>query len=138
MTIESKHVRASRWKIAGCVAAAMFAATALGVSTSQAAEKKPPFVIGVSNDSVANPFRVQMINEIKYYASQHPELIKDLIVLNAGEDTNKQISDVQDLLSRGVDGIVLSPHSNTAFKGVLKDAKENGIRSRPITTTSPR
>jgi ribose transport system substrate-binding protein len=132
MTIESKQVRTSRWKIAGCVAAsAMFAATPLGVSTSQAAEKKPPFVIGVSNDSVANPFRVQMINEIKYYASKHPELIKELIILNAGEDTNKQISDVQDLISRGVDAIVLSPHSNTAFASVLKDAKDNNI---PVAT----
>ena len=73
-----------------------------------------------------------MINEIKYYASQHPELIKDLIVLNAGEDTNKQISDVQDLISRGVDGIVLSPHSNTAFTAVLKDAKEYGIPGRHL------
>ena len=72
-----------------------------------------------------------MINEIKYYASKHPELIKDLVVLNAGEDTNKQISDVQDLISRGVDGIVLSPHSNTAFASVLKDAKDNNI---PVAT----
>jgi ABC-type sugar transport system substrate-binding protein len=111
MKIESKQVRTLRWKVAGCAAAAaMFAANSLSVSTGQAAEKKPPFVIGVSNDSVANPFRVQMINEIKYYASKHPELIKELIILNAGEDTNKQISDVQDLISRGVDAIVLSPH----------------------------
>src|ERR1700727_2308048 len=132
MTIESKQVTTSRWKVAGCmVAVAIFAVTALDVSASQAAEKKPPFVIGVSNDSVANPFRVQMINEIKYYASKHPELIKELIVLNAGEDTNKQISDVQDLISRGVDAIVLSPHSNTAFASVLKDAKDNNI---PVAT----
>jgi ribose transport system substrate-binding protein len=101
-----------------------FAATVLATGVANAAEKQPPYVIGVSNDSVANPLRVQMINEIQYYASQHPELIKELIVLNAGEDTNKQISDVQDLISRGVDGIVLSPHSNTAFTAVLKDAKE--------------
>lgn len=122
-------MKKSRWMMAG-IAAAALAATAMATGAS-AEEKKPPFVIGVSNDSVANPFRVQMINEIKYYASQHPELIKDLIVLNAGEDTNKQISDVQDLISRGVDGIVLSPHSNTAFAGVLKDAKEYGI---PVAT----
>jgi len=88
-------------------------------------------VIGVSNDSVANPFRVQMINEIKYFAQQHPDIIKDLIVLNAGENTNKQISDVQDLLSRGVDGIVLSPNSGTAFNSVLQDAKQLEI---PIAT----
>jgi ribose transport system substrate-binding protein len=131
MRNESKPAKTSRWRMAGLVAAAMLAATALGAASGHAAEKKPPFVIGVSNDSVANPFRVQMINEIKYYASQHPELIKDLIVLNAGEDTNKQISDVQDLIARGVDGIVLSPHSNTAFVSVLKDAKENNI---PVAT----
>jgi ribose transport system substrate-binding protein len=128
---ESKPAKISRWRIAGFVAAAMLAAAPWGAATSQAAEKKPPFVIGVSNDSVANPFRVQMINEIKYYASKHPELIKELIVLNAGEDTNKQISDVQDLISRGVDAIVLSPHSNTAFASVLKDAKDNNI---PVAT----
>lgn len=121
--------RTSRWMMTGIAAAAL--AVAAMATGAEAADKKPPFVIGVSNDSVANPFRVQMINEIKYYASQHPELIKDLIVLNAGEDTNKQISDVQDLISRGVDGIVLSPHSNTAFAGVLKDAKEYGI---PVAT----
>ncbi|HTZ67128.1 MAG TPA: substrate-binding domain-containing protein [Roseiarcus sp.] len=131
MRNESKPAKSSRRRVAGLVAAAILAATALGVTSSRAADKKPPFVIGVSNDSVANPFRVQMINEIKYYASKHPELIKDLIVLNAGEDTNKQISDVQDLIARGVDGIVLSPHSNTAFVSVLKDAKENGI---PVAT----
>jgi ABC-type sugar transport system substrate-binding protein len=94
MSNESKPGKMHRWGIARLVAAAMLATTTLSAATSYAAEKKPPFVIGVSTDSVANPFRVQMINEIKYYASKHPELIKDLIVLNAGEDTNKQISDV--------------------------------------------
>ena len=129
--VESKPAKTSRRKFAGLVAAATLAATVLGTAAGHAAEKNPPFVIGVSNDSVANPFRVQMINEIKYYASKHPELIKELVVLNAGEDTNKQISDVQDLISRGVDAIVLSPHSNTAFASVLKDAKDNNI---PVAT----
>jgi ribose transport system substrate-binding protein len=129
MTIESKPHKSRRLNILAVVIALSSMAFATG--SGHAAEKKPPYVIGVSNDSVANPFRVQMINEIKYYASQHPELIKDLIVLNAGEDTNKQISDVQDLISRGVDGIVLSPHSNTAFAAVLKDAKQYDI---PVAT----
>ena len=131
MRVESKSAKTSRRTFAGLVAAATLAATVMGAAAGHAAEKNPPFVIGVSNNSVANPFRVQMINEIKYYASKHPELIKELVVLNAGEDTNKQISDVQDLISRGVDAIVLSPHSNTAFASVLKDAKDNNI---PVAT----
>ncbi|HWJ75149.1 MAG TPA: substrate-binding domain-containing protein [Kaistia sp.] len=130
MTKNRLRENGSRARMVGFAVAALTAA--MLVSTAgNAEEKKPPYVIGVSNDSVANPFRVQMINEIKYYASQHPELIKELVVLNAGEDTNKQISDVQDLLSRGVDGIVLSPHSNKSFTPVLKDAKQYGI---PVAT----
>ena len=121
----------SLWTTASTMLAALAVAT-LSTGAAQAAEvKKPPFVIGVSNDSVANPFRVQMINEIKYFADQHPDIIKNLIVLNAGENTNKQISDVQDLLSRGVDGIVLSPNSATAFNSVLQDAKQLEI---PVAT----
>jgi ribose transport system substrate-binding protein len=123
--------RRSLWVI-GCEALAVAVTLALSTGMAQAADaKKPPFVMGVSNDSVANPFRVQMINEIKYFADQHPDLIKTLIVLNAGEDTNKQISDVQDLLSRGVDGILLSPNSSAAFNSVLRDAKQLGI---PVAT----
>lgn len=139
------------WLATAVVASLVFAACSSGSSASPAATgaasvapsaaapsesaaagvKQPPYVIGVSNDSVANPFRVQMIHEIEYYASQHPELISKLIVLNAGEDTNKQLSDVQDLISQGVDGIVLSPNSSTAFDAVLKDAKAAGI---PVAT----
>ena len=123
--------KCSRWAIVREVVAVLVA-TALSVGVAQASEaKKPPFVMGVSNDSVANPFRVQMINEIKYFADQHPDLIKDLIVLNAGESTNKQISDVQDLLSRGVDAILLSPNSSTAFNSVLRDAKKLAV---PVAT----
>lgn len=73
MRVESKPAKTSRRKSAGLVAAATLAATVLGAAAGHAAEKNPPFVIGVSNDSVANPFRVQMINEIKYYASKHPD-----------------------------------------------------------------
>src|ERR1700691_1680023 len=131
MTINSKHAKISHRRIVGLVALAILVATPFGAPASHAAEKKPPFGIGVADDSVANPFRVQMINEIKYYASKHPELIKDLVVLNAGEDTNKELSDVQDLISLGVDAIVLSLHSNTSFASVLKDAKDNNI---PVAT----
>lgn len=120
----TKH---ARWGVAGAVLAAVMA-VGLTTGPAQSAEmKKPPYVIGVSNNSLANAYRVQMINEIKYYAEQHPELIKKLIVLNAGEDTNKQISDVQDLLSQGVDGILLAANSRNAFNSVLSDAKQMGI-----------
>ena len=107
------------------------AGVAASAATKTAALASPPFVIGVSNDSVANPFRVQMLNEVKYFAQTHPNLIKKVIYLNANGDTNTQISDVEDLISAHVNGILLSPNSATAFASVLKSAKAAGI---PVAT----
>jgi ribose transport system substrate-binding protein len=107
------------------------AGVAASAATKTAALASPPFVIGVSNDSVANPFRVQMLNEVKYYAQTHPNLIKKVIYLNADGDTNTQIADVEDLISAHVNGILLSPNSATAFASVLKSAKAAGI---PVAT----
>ena len=89
--------------------------------------KKPPFVIGVSNVSVANSFRVQMIEEIKYYGKQHPDLIKDVIVTDAGGDANKQISDIEDLVTRKVDALLVAPASDTALTPAVDQAVAAGI-----------
>ena len=76
MTINSKQAKISHRGIVGFVAWAMLVATPLAVTAGHAAEKKPPFVIGVSNESVPSPDdqRDQILCE-------HPELIKDLVVL---------------------------------------------------------
>lgn len=127
----------SKWfKAIGAIAIASSVVVGCSSSTATPAPATPvartgPFVIGVSNDSVANAFRVQMENEIKYYASQHKDLIKELIVLDANGDTNKQIADVEDLIARKVDAIILSPNSSTALNPAIADAKKAGI---PVAT----
>jgi len=89
--------------------------------------KEPPFVIGVSNVSVANSFRVQMIEEIKYYGEQHPDLIKEVIITDAGGDANKQISDIEDLVTRKVDVLLVAPASDTALTPAVEQAIAAGI-----------
>ncbi len=98
------------------------AATASGSTT-----KQPPYLIGVSNVSVANSFRVQMIEEIKYFGKQHPDLIKDVIVTDAGGDANKQISDIEDLVTRKVDALLVAPASDTALTPAVEQAIAAGI-----------
>src|SRR5262245_47953517 len=92
--------------VAACAPAAPATESGAGAGT-----KQPPFVIGVSNVSVANSFRVQMIEEIKYYAAQHPDVIKEVIVTDAGGDANKQISDIEDLVTQKVDALLVAPAS---------------------------
>src|SRR5215210_3129746 len=89
--------------------------------------KQPPYVIGVSNVSVANSFRVQMIEEIKYAGTQRPDMIKDVIVTDAGGDANKQISDIEDLVTRKVDVLLVAPASDTALTPAVEQAIAAGI-----------
>ncbi len=91
------------------------------------AMKKPPYVIGVSNVSVANSFRVQMIEEIKYAGKQHPDMIKDVIVTDAGGDANKQISDIEDLVTRKVDALLVAAASDTVLTPAVEHAIAAGI-----------
>jgi ribose transport system substrate-binding protein len=108
--------------VAACTPAAPTAEPGAGSTT-----KQPPFVIGVSNVSVANSFRVQMIEEIKYYAEQHPELIKEVIITDAGGDANKQIADIEDLVTRKVDALLVAPASDTALTPAVEEAIAAGI-----------
>jgi len=88
--------------------------------------KKDSFVLGLSNISVVNTWRVQMIEEAKYEAKQHPE-IKEMVVTDAGGDNNRQVADIEDLLARGVDALLVAPGSEVALNGVLDKAYATGI-----------
>ena len=87
---------------------------------------KDSFTIGSSNISVANTWRVQMVEEAKYEASLHPQ-IAELVVTDAGGSVNKQISDIEDLMARGVDALVVAPGSETALNPVLERVYDAGI-----------
>ncbi len=89
--------------------------------------KEGPFVIGLSNFSLGNSWRVQMIEEAKYYANQHKDLVKELIVTEAEEDISKQISDIEDLIVKNVDAILITAASPKALVPVVEKAMAAGI-----------
>ncbi len=117
--------------LTACAPAATEAAAtepaATDVTATEPIGKTPPFVVGVSNVSVANSFRVQMIEEIKYYGSQNPDMIKEVIVTDAGGDANKQIADIEDLVTQGVDILLVAPASDTALTPAVDAAVDAGI-----------
>lgn len=90
------------------------------------ASTKDKFVLGFSNISVVNTWRVQMVEELKYEASLHPE-ISDVIVADAGGDVNKQVADIESLTARGVDALLVAPGSEVALNGALEKAYNAGI-----------
>ena len=85
------------------------------------ASEKDKFVLGFSNISVVNTWRVQMVEELKYEASLHPE-ISEMIVSDAGGDVNQQVADIESLITRGVDAILVAPGSEVALNNALEKA----------------
>src|ERR1700693_5605644 len=84
------------------VAAAVLAYR-LSALPSQAQQKT---TIGVSLAQDDNPFYIAMLRGIRDRAQ---ELGWDVVTVSANEDKAKQISGVQDLIARGVKGILISP-----------------------------
>jgi len=90
-------------------------------------KEDPPYVVGFSNIGVFNSWRQQMVREIEYAVTQHKDLIKEFIHTDAHSSIPKQIADIQDLIARGVDILLVTPASPTALNPILEKAYDMGI-----------
>jgi ribose transport system substrate-binding protein len=82
------------------------ALAALVLATLAPAAAQQKTVIGVSLAQDDNPFYIAMLRGIRERAG---ELGWELVTVSANEDKLKQINGVQDLVARGVKGILISP-----------------------------
>lgn len=89
-------------------------------------DAEPPYTLGLSNISVGNSFRVQMIEEARYEAERQ-DAVGELIVTDAGGQANKQISDVEDLLAQDIDALLITPASPSALAPIVERAHDKGI-----------
>src|SRR6516225_6466515 len=85
------------------LAALLALAAALALVPAIAQQK---ITIGVSLAQDDNPFYIAMLRGIRARAQ---ELGWDVATVSANEDKLKQINGVQDLIARGVKGILISP-----------------------------
>lgn len=90
-------------------------------------KKDGPYVIGFSNASISNSWRVGMLASIQQAAADNKDKIKQLIITDANDDPAKQVSDVQDLIERGVDLLIVSAATSDALDAIVTRAYEQGI-----------
>jgi ribose transport system substrate-binding protein len=86
------------------LAAGLAVAISLAIPPAASAQEKT--TIGVSLAQDDNPFYIAMLRGIRARAQ---ELGCDVATVSANEDKLKQINGVQDLVARGVKGILISP-----------------------------
>ncbi len=106
-------------------------AMAVGLSTSAMAQDNPygspPWTIGFSQDTMDHPWRAYMVTSAEAQAAKYPDLIKEFIYTDAGGSNEKQIADIEDLISRGVDLIMMSPREAQALVPSVEAIKAAGI-----------
>lgn len=83
-------------------------------------------VVGFSQMENDGPWRIAETNSIKSEAARLADKF-ELVVTDAQGQTSKQVSDVEDLVSRGVRAIFLAPRERNGLEPALQAAKEANI-----------
>ncbi len=84
------------------------------------------FVLGVSNTLVGNGWREQMICSIKAEATASG-VVSEVVVVNRNGGPTEQIADLENLISQGVDAIILNPTDREALNATLEEAISQDI-----------
>jgi ribose transport system substrate-binding protein len=84
------------------------------------------FTIGVSNTLVGNQWREQMVCAIKAQA-RVSGVVDEVVLANRDTDASGQISDIEGLISQGVDAIIVNPADRTALDDVIAAAEAQDI-----------
>jgi ribose transport system substrate-binding protein len=85
-------------------------------------------VIGFSQVTFESPFYTSLVDAAKAEAEKQGA---ELIVVDAQNDIEKQNADVQDLITKGIDVLVLNPTNPTAVTPALNAAKNANV---PVVT----
>src|SRR5260221_9284840 len=104
--------------VVGVMLAALAAPPAPG-QTAAPAPGSGPVTIGVSLPQDDNTFYILMLRAIRERAK---ELGWEVVTVSSNEDKAKQINGVQDLVARGVKGILISPIDAIGVNGAYDAA----------------
>lgn len=87
-------------------------------------EKLEDIKIGLSVSTLNNPFFVSLKNGVVNEAKSNG---MEVIVVDAQNDTAKQINDVEDLLQQGVDALLINPTDSAAISTAVQSANNIGV-----------
>lgn len=92
-----------------------------------AVAKDKGITIGFANAGMGDSWREFLLAHFKAEVARHPEIIKSYIT-NANEKPEKQIADIEDLLTKGVDILVIYPTVGEAIIPAIEEAYEAGVK----------
>lgn len=113
-----------------CFMASLLVAGTFGCAGSVSAEEAGEgYKVAFVNFSLGNTYRVQMQQEFIQQAEAYKAegIVSEYFVTNSDNDVAKQISDVQDMITKGVDAICITAASPSALVPAVEEAMDAGI-----------
>ena len=112
--------------VAVLTAAAMVASMAMTVSAAEdtAESSGTSYKIGFAQCTLASPFYVSMKDVAEEYAK---ELGVDLTVVSADDDVTKQNNDINDMITSGIDALIVNPINAEGIAPSIEACTNAGI-----------
>lgn len=109
--------------------AVMASCDADGMFDASMYAQEPPYTICFSNASVGNAWRVAMVQNFDYGIQEATDagLIENYYYTDANDDANKQIADIEDLLTKGCDVLIVSATTADVVDPAAAQAMESGV-----------
>ena len=96
-----------------------------GEDNGMAADYKGNGSIGLSVSTQNNPFFVTLVEGAQKAAD---EAGVQLVVVDAGDDAAKQVSDIEDLIAKNVSVLIVNPVDSDTVSSVVQDAVNKGVK----------
>jgi ribose transport system substrate-binding protein len=120
--------RTSRRGVSRLGALVALLAVLVGVAATAAfATSQQNYVLGMSNTLVGNGWREGMLCSIRAQATASGAVDK-VIEAHRQTDTAGQIADIRNLISAGVDALIINPSNAAALKPIAAQANARGIK----------
>jgi len=123
--------------LAACGAPATVAPTEAPAPATEAPATEAPatevpkttFTIGISNPFISSEYRTQMIAELQDVNKEYMDqgITTDLVIESADTDVAGQIQQLQNLMAKNVDAILVNPGDVSGLNATLEEAVSKGI-----------
>ena len=102
----------------------MLFALVTAIPNANAKDKDDKLTIGMSFQEMNNPYFIVMNEAIEEIAEN---LDAELFVTDAKHDIFKQINDIEDMIQKGIDILILNPTDSKGVQNAVEEAKEAGV-----------
>lgn len=126
-TVRSLKVVLCLWLAGVFLVSGLAPAAAQEMVDTSRYKKEPPYTIGYDIYWLGNEWSALFAKEFERAVKEHQDVIGRVIYTSSDNDIGKQIANIEDMIARNVDIIIVTPISATGLTGVLQKAYARGI-----------